>query len=188
MNSLVNRFETFQSSAKTEYSENKTVSDCSSLFENCLCSFYQETERNFLYCNHPSVRHIPDFQTINRLFDVHIKPKQPKANLIFAKVDFKGSSIRKIWKDDLSYLRLDMLNQNPDNKNIYGLLATKGNGNGAISMTTGSTIGTDANAFESFLEQLKKVRRVAYFNIIIVMVSQKEIENFFCLNKSVPYL
>ena len=160
------RFENFEkSSAINEYSANKSISDCSSLFENCLCSFYQETERNFLYCNHPSVRHIPDFQTINRLFDTHIRPKQAKANLIFAKVDFKGSSIRKIWKNDLSYLKLDMLNQNADNnKNIYGLLAPKGGGNANSAsniaeslLTNVTTAGKSLNAFENFLEQLKKV-------------------------------
>lgn len=130
-----------------------------------MCSFDQELERNFLYCNHPSVQAIPDFKTIESLLETHVKPKNPKANLIFAKIDFSSSSIRKIHKDDLSYLKLDFFNQNTENRTLVQILAPKINyANGASASGGGggsegsSGLILETKAFESYLEQLQKAQ------------------------------
>lgn len=135
--------------------QNKPITDCSSLFENCLCSFYRESQRNFLYCNHPSVSHIPDFRAIEKLIETNVKPKNEKANLIFAKLDFSGSSIRKIHKDDLSYLKLDVFNQNVENRSSIMQILTPRNDYTTVAGASNNT--SETSVFETFLEQLKKV-------------------------------
>lgn len=88
---------------------NETYTDCNVLFDKCLCSFNEPTNRNFLYCNDPNIRRIPDFKTLYAVFDKQIKPKYPDKNLVFTKVDFSGSSIRHLRKEDLNFLQLDLL-------------------------------------------------------------------------------
>ncbi len=53
-------------------------------FKRCLCSYNKQTDRYYLYCNDPEIVQLPDFSIKNR------------SNLIFAKLDFTNSGIRKI--------------------------------------------------------------------------------------------
>jgi hypothetical protein len=73
---------------------NLAVKDCSSLFPRCLCSFKESTRRNYLYCNDPSVKKIPDFKAIYELFERYVRAVHSNLNLIFSKVDFTS----KIFK------------------------------------------------------------------------------------------
>ena len=70
------------------YNTNLAVKDCSSLFPRCLCSFKESTRRNFLYCNDPAVKRIPDFKVIYKLFESYVQAVHSNLNLIFSKVDF----------------------------------------------------------------------------------------------------
>ena len=67
---------------------NLAVKDCSSLFPRCLCSFKESTRRNYLYCNDPSVKKMPDFKAIYELFERYVRAVHSNLNLIFSKVDF----------------------------------------------------------------------------------------------------
>ena len=73
-----------------EKTADQPIKDCSSLFPKCLCSFQESVQRNFLYCNDPSVTRMPDFRSILDMFERYIKTVHSKLNLIFSKVDFSG--------------------------------------------------------------------------------------------------
>ena len=45
------------------------IKDVKLLFPHCLCTFHDETQRNFLYCNDEQVRKIPDFKSIYEFFN-----------------------------------------------------------------------------------------------------------------------
>lgn len=133
---------------------NKQEKDCSSLFTNCLCSFHEETKRNFLYCNDQAVKEIPDFKKIYNLFDRDIKTKYPNLNLIFSKVDFSGSHINFIKKNDLKYLQMDLFNSKIFISKNNSMIKTNID-NQSISIST-TTPEVHSNSFESYLEHLKK--------------------------------
>ena len=73
---------------------NLAVKDCSSLFPRCLCSFKESTRRNYLYCNDPSVKKIPDFKAIYELFERYVRSVHSNLNLIFSKVDFTSKFLK----------------------------------------------------------------------------------------------
>jgi hypothetical protein len=119
---------------------NRPLNDCNSLFDKCLCSFNDHTNRNFLYCNDHALGTMPDFKSVYTSFDTQIKPDHPNLNLVFSKVDLKGSSIRQIRKDDLSCLQIDLL---PNNlKQTLAKNSTK-------------IKSTDSSSFDSLLDKLK---------------------------------
>ena len=108
--------------------------DCNGLFEKCLCSFNEQTRRHFLYCNDHTIRKMPDFK------DIYAKLVAAKhhtqLSLVFSKLDFSGSSIRRIRKEDLAHLQLDLLPSN--------------------LVSNHSTLNSSTADFESLLEQLKQ--------------------------------
>lgn len=120
----------------------KPFKDCSSLFDNCLCSFNRDIQRNFLYCNDQMIKKIPDFKAAYNSFNRNTKGKKTELNLIFSKIDFSGSSIKYIRKEDLKYLQFDLYNQKSVN-----ILS---NNSSQISASSSQ------NTFDTYLEELKK--------------------------------
>lgn len=154
------KFELKKTHMINEYSlSDKAVKDCSNLFDNCLCSFYEETQRSFLYCNHPRVRSIPNFRLVNSLFEQHIRPTRPSANLIFSKVDFSGSSIKTIRKSDLADLKMDIFNQNSLNTSVLNIFTPK---NAHLLSSVSETNASSAEAggpksIDRIIDELRKV-------------------------------
>ncbi|CAF0883959.1 unnamed protein product [Brachionus calyciflorus] len=95
----------------TNSRSNKLFSDCNSLFSECLCSFNQDIERFFLYCNDPSVKKVPNF---SQIFN-------SDTNLIFSKFDFRGSRIRRIKKDDFNNVKFDFYKPKSSSLNMAKL-------------------------------------------------------------------
>jgi len=73
--------------------------NCSQNFPNCLCSPDPVSLKYALYCNDPNLKRIPPFSR-----DLNA------TSLIFSKVDFSQSGIKRIHKNDLKYLNLDLRN------------------------------------------------------------------------------
>lgn len=78
---------------------------CSYFLPSCLCSFDAETILYTLYCNDPNLKRIPNFKNINNRHNLN-----NYTNLKFSKVDFSHSGIKRINRNDLSYLNLSLKN------------------------------------------------------------------------------
>jgi hypothetical protein len=85
------------------------TNECSNLFEDCLCAYHQESNRYFLYCNSPVIEEIPNFENVYTNFYAN-----SDGQLIFSRLDFTGSNIKQITKQDLRYIKLDILNKKVD--------------------------------------------------------------------------
>jgi hypothetical protein len=129
----------------------RPLNDCNRLFDKCLCSFNEHTNRNFLYCNDATLKAMPNFASIYGTFDTHIKPNYPNLNLIFATVDLKGSSIGRIGHSDLDHLRIDLL---PNNLRSASRHVSKMPASFA-TVTLVPNGGESTNSVESLLDKLK---------------------------------
>ena len=129
----------FNNSYKVELSpllDAMNKSDCTSLFPSCICSFQEDIQRYFLYCNDPSLKRIPDFKSIYHKFEQFKKNR----TLIFSKIDFSQSGIKRIKKGSFDYIQFDLLNPHIDTIDIQL-----------------NEFESGVSSFENYVEHLKQI-------------------------------